>query len=104
MDHTGADGTSDGATDGGADATAVVPALVGLAVGDAHDLAMGAGVVVVSADPVDPLPATGTVTAQTPLAGLSVPPASSVSVLVDPGGRGGEDPVPAVLPVDAAGT
>ncbi len=99
MDDTGAAGTSDGA-----DATAVVPALVGLAVGDAHDLAMGAGVVIVSADPVDPLPTTGTVTAQTPLAGFSVPPASAVSVLVEPDGRGGEDPVPAVLPVDAAGT
>ena len=104
MDDTGAEGTADDAAGGAADATAVVPALVGLDVGDANDLAMGAGVVVVSADPVDPLPATGTVTAQTPLAGFGVPPASPVSVLVDPGGRGGEDPVPALLPVDATGT
>ncbi len=78
----------------------MVPALVGLDIAAAHDLAMGAGVVIVSGDPVEPLPPTGTVTAQTPLAGLSVPPASSVSVLIDPGG----DEVPAELPVDTVGT
>jgi beta-lactam-binding protein with PASTA domain len=100
VDDTDAAGTADGA-----EATAVVPALVGLEVGDAHDLAMGAGVVVVSADPVEPLPATGTVTAQTPLAGLTVPPASPVSVLVERRGRGGGTPVPTPpLPVDAVGT
>jgi hypothetical protein len=79
----------------------VVPALVGLDIGDAHDLALGAGVVVVSADPVDPLPATGTVTAQTPLAGFRR--ASRVAgVGAGRSGRGRAGPRP-LLP-DPAGT
>lgn len=73
-----------------------VPALVGLPIADAHALALEAGVVVVSADPDDPHPQSGTVTAQQPLGGLSVPAASSVQVLVERDGGGGG--VPAVLP------
>ncbi len=80
----------------------MVPALVGLEIGDAHELAMGAGVVVVSADPLDPLPTAGTVTAQAPLAGFGVPPASPVPVLVEPHGENGDQPVP-VPPVDPVG-
>jgi beta-lactam-binding protein with PASTA domain len=86
--------------------TVPVPALVGLPIGDAHALATEAGVVVVSADPDDPLPQSGTVTAQQPLGGISVPAASTVQVLVERGGGGGGTPavVPPPEPLDPAGT
>lgn len=81
-----------------------VPALVGLPIGDAHTLATEVGVVVVSADPDDPLPVSGTVTAQQPLGGISVPVASSVQVLVERDGGGGSPvPVPPPDPLDPAG-
>jgi beta-lactam-binding protein with PASTA domain len=67
----------------------LVPALVGLQVGDAHELAFEARVVVVAADPDEPLPATGTVIAQSPTAGTRVAPAHPVAVAVESGGRGG---------------
>jgi beta-lactam-binding protein with PASTA domain len=67
----------------------LVPALVGLEVSAAHELAFEARVVVVAADPDDPLPATGVVTAQAPAAGTRVNPAAAVAVAVDPGGGGG---------------
>ena len=54
----------------------LVPALVGLEVSAAHELAFEARVVVVAADPDDPLPATGVVTAQAPAAGTRVNPAA----------------------------
>lgn len=75
--------------------TVPVPALVGLPIADAHALAIESGVVAVSADPDDPQPQSGTVTAQQPLGGISVPAASSVEVLVERDGGGG---TPAVLP------
>ena len=85
----------------------LVPALVGLEIGEAHALALSARVVVASADPVDPLPTTGVVSAQQPLAGIAVPPATTVSVLVDTDGGGGGGssgaPVPPA-PLDPAGT
>lgn len=85
--------------------TVPVPALVGLTIGEAHTLATEAGVVVVSADPDDPLPTSGTVTAQQPLGGITVPAASSVQVLVERGGGGGS-PVaaPPPEPLDPAAT
>lgn len=67
----------------------LVPALVGLEVSAAHELAFEARVVVVAADPDDPLPTTGVVTAQAPTAGTRVHPAAAVAVAVDPGGGGG---------------
>ena len=67
----------------------LVPALVGLEVSAAHELAFEARVVVVAADPDEPLPATGVVTAQAPSAGTRVHPAAAVAVAVDPGGGGG---------------
>jgi beta-lactam-binding protein with PASTA domain len=67
----------------------LVPALVGLDVSDAHELAFEARVVVVTADPDEPLPVTGTVIAQTPSAGTRVPPAAPVAIAVDKGGGGG---------------
>ena len=74
----------------------LVPALVGLDLADAHELAMTAGVVLVSADP-DGMPTTGVVSAQDPMAGTQVDPADSVAVLVERRGRGGgvaEPPAP----------
>lgn len=85
------------------DRTVPVPALVGLAIGEAHALATGAGVVVVSADPDDPLPDAGVVVAQTPLGGVSVPVASTVNVLVERNGDGGGSTV-AVPPPDPLDT
>lgn len=85
----------------------LVPALVGLEIGEAHALALSARVVVVSADPVDPLPATGVVSAQQPLAGIAVPAATAVEVLVESGGGGGGGSVGAPVPpspLDPAGT
>jgi hypothetical protein len=67
----------------------LVPALVGLEVSDAHALAFEARVVVVTADPDEPLPVTGVVTAQTPSAGTRVAPAHPVAIAVDNGGGGG---------------
>jgi beta-lactam-binding protein with PASTA domain len=67
----------------------LVPALIGLDVSDAHELAFEARVVVVTADPDEPLPATGTVIAQTPSAGTRVPPAAPVAIAVEKGGGGG---------------
>jgi beta-lactam-binding protein with PASTA domain len=67
----------------------LVPALVGLEVSDAHELAFEARVVVVTADPDEPLPVTGTVVAQTPSAGTRVAPAHPVAIAVDTGGGGG---------------
>lgn len=81
----------------------MVPALVGLPIGAAHELAFEVGVVVVSGDPEDPLPASGVVTAQQPLAGTSLPAAGSVAVLVDPGGGGGSRVPAEPTPLDAAG-
>ncbi len=66
-----------------------MPALVGLEVGDAHELAFEARVVVVAADPDEPLPATGTVIAQTPTAGTRVAPAHPVAIAVQSKGGGG---------------
>ncbi len=86
------------------DRTVPIPALVGLPIGEAHALATGAGVVIVSADPDDPLPDSGVVIAQTPLGGVSVPVASPVNVLVERGGGGGGSPVavPPPDPLDSA--
>lgn len=84
------------------DRTVPTPALVGLPIGDAHALATGAGVVVVSADPDDPLPDSGVVVAQTPLGGVSVPVASSVNVLVERRDGGGGRPVPVAPPDPSA--
>ncbi|WP_345602379.1 PASTA domain-containing protein [Pseudonocardia adelaidensis] len=67
----------------------LVPALVGLEVSDAHELAFEARVVVVTADPDEPLPLTGTVVAQTPGAGTRVDPAHPVAIAVEAGGGGG---------------
>jgi beta-lactam-binding protein with PASTA domain len=67
----------------------LVPALVGLEVSDAHELAFEARVVVVAADPDEPLPAAGIVTAQAPTAGTRVDPAAAVAVAVDAQGGGG---------------
>ena len=67
----------------------LVPALVGLDVADAHELAFEARVVAVAADPDEPLPASGVVTAQAPTAGTRVDPAAAVAIAVDPGGGGG---------------
>jgi beta-lactam-binding protein with PASTA domain len=67
----------------------LVPALVGLEVSDAHELAFEARVVVVTADPDEPLPLRGTVVAQTPSAGTRVAPAHPVAIAVDTGGGGG---------------
>ena len=66
-----------------------MPALVGLEVSDAHELAFEARVVVVAADPDQPLPVTGIVTAQAPIAGTRVNPAAAVAVAVDAAGGGG---------------
>lgn len=66
-----------------------MPALVGLEVGEAHELAFAARVVAVTADPAEPLPVTGTVTAQYPRAGARVEPAAPVAIAVDPGPDGG---------------
>jgi beta-lactam-binding protein with PASTA domain len=67
----------------------LVPALVGLEVSDAHELAFEARVVLVTADPDEPLPVMGTVIAQTPSAGTRVAPAQPVAIAVDTGGGGG---------------
>jgi hypothetical protein len=67
--------------------TVLVPALVGLAVGDAHALAMDARLVLASADPARPLPVSGVVTAQEPAGGLTAAPADTVQVVVDEGGH-----------------
>jgi hypothetical protein len=67
--------------------TVLVPALVGLDLADAHALAMDARVVIASADPANPLPTTGVVTAQEPAAGLKAEPADTVLVVVDEGGH-----------------
>ncbi|TWF79216.1 PASTA domain-containing protein [Pseudonocardia hierapolitana] len=67
----------------------LVPALVGLDVSDAHELAFEARVVVVAADPDEPLPATGVIIAQAPAAGTRVAPAHPVAVAVETGGGGG---------------
>jgi beta-lactam-binding protein with PASTA domain len=67
----------------------LVPALVGLDVGAAHELAFEARVVVVAADPDEPLPVTGTVIAQSPIAGTRVAPAHPVAIAVETGGGGG---------------
>jgi hypothetical protein len=80
------------------DGPATVPALVGLEIGEAHALALAARVVIVSADPVDPLPPTGIVTAQQPLAGYDVEPATAVEVLVETRGGGGGGGVVAPSP------
>jgi hypothetical protein len=85
----------------------LVPALVGLDIGDAHQLAFAARVVAVAPDPDDPLPITGTVTAQAPTPGTRVVPAAPVVIAVEPGGGGGggrlvEPPPPG--PMDPAGT
>lgn len=77
------------ATVSGQDEKVLVPALVGLQVGDAHELAFEARVVVVAADPDEPLPATGTVIAQAPGAGTRVAPAHPVAIAVESGGGGG---------------
>jgi beta-lactam-binding protein with PASTA domain len=90
----------------------LVPALVGLEVGDAHQLAFEARVVVVGPDPATPLPVAGVVTAQQPGAGTRVEPAHQVVVMVDPGpdegggGGGGGRPLPTPTPgpLDPAGT
>lgn len=66
-----------------------MPALVGLEVGEAHELAFEARVVIVTADPDEPLPVTGTVVAQTPSAGTRVAPAAPVAIAVDKGDGGG---------------
>lgn len=67
----------------------LVPALVGLDVSDAHELAFEARVVVVAADPDEPLPLTGTVVAQSPIAGTRVEPAHPVVIAVESRGGGG---------------
>jgi hypothetical protein len=67
----------------------LVPALVGLQVSEAHELAFEARVVVVAADPDEPLPVTGTVIAQAPGAGTRVAPAHPVAIAVETGGGGG---------------
>ena len=67
----------------------LVPALVGLEVTDALELAFEARVAVVTADPDEPIPVTGTVIAQTPDAGTRVAPADPVAIAVDAGGGGG---------------
>ncbi|MGH3585840.1 MAG: hypothetical protein ACRDQ0_05915 [Pseudonocardia sp.] len=94
----------------------LVPALVGLEVGDAHELAFTARVVVVAPDPAVPLPTAGVVTAQQPSAGTRVEPAHPIVVAVDPGpgdeggggggGGGGGRPLttPPPGPLDPAGT
>jgi hypothetical protein len=79
-------------------------------VGEAHELAFAARVVAVAADPDDPLPVTGVVTAQQPGAGARVAPADPVAIAVDPspggGGGGGGSTVepPPPGPLDPAGT
>lgn len=89
----------------------LVPALVGLEVGDAHELAFEARVVAVAADPAEPLPATGVVTAQAPGAGTRVDPAAAVAIAVDPdpgggggGGGGRRLPSPPPGPRDPSGS
>lgn len=67
----------------------LVPAVVGLEVSDAHELAFEARVVLVTADPAEPLPVAGTVIAQAPSAGTRVAPAHPVAIAVDTGGGGG---------------
>jgi beta-lactam-binding protein with PASTA domain len=86
----------------------VVPALVGLTLRDAEDLAGQAGLVLASADPIAPLPPTGTVSAQQPLAGLQVPAGEEITVVVetDPGDGddGGGSPVrPTPEPLEPSG-
>jgi beta-lactam-binding protein with PASTA domain len=86
----------------------LVPAFVGLEVAEAHALAFTARVALVTADPAEPLPVTGVVTAQAPSAGTRVDPAASVAVAVDPdhggGGGGGSTVEPPPQPLDPAGT
>lgn len=87
---------------------AVVPALVGLTVREAQELVRHAGLVLATADPIAPLPPTGTVTAQQPLAGIQVAVGEEVAVVVqgDPGddGRGGGSPVaPGPGPLEPSG-
>jgi beta-lactam-binding protein with PASTA domain len=91
----------------------LVPALVGLEVGDAHQLAFEARVVVVGPDPATPLPVAGVVIAQEPTAGTRVEPAHQVVIAVDTGpdddgggGGGGGRPLstPPPGPLDPAGT
>jgi beta-lactam-binding protein with PASTA domain len=67
----------------------LVPALVGLELSDAHELAFEARVVLVAADPDEPLPLTGTVVAQAPRAGTRVAPAHAVAIAVETAGGGG---------------
>ncbi|OLT11141.1 hypothetical protein BJF78_27615 [Pseudonocardia sp. CNS-139] len=87
-----------------------VPALVGLELADALELAFAARVVAVGADPDEPLPVTGVVTAQRPPPGTAVAPAATVLIAVEPdsgggGGGGGGSPVtPPPAPLDPAGT
>jgi hypothetical protein len=71
-----------------------VPALVGLAVAEAHELAMSARLAVVGPDPDVTLPLDGLVTAQAPLAGNEIPAGDPVTVWVEVqrgDGAGGDD-------------
>lgn len=65
------------------------PALVGLAVSDAHALALDARVVTVSGDPDTPPPLSGVVVAQQPLGGTPVTPGDPITIWVEETGRGG---------------
>lgn len=65
----------------------LVPALVGLTVRAGSELAAAAGLELATADPIAPLRPSGTIVAQEPLAGISVPVGGEVLVEV----QGGDD-------------
>lgn len=65
------------------------PALVGLAVLDAHALALESRVVTVSGDPDTPPATSGVVVAQDPLGGMPVRPGDPITIWVEDVGGGG---------------
>lgn len=65
------------------------PALVGLAVLDAHALALESRVVTMSGDPDTPPPTSGVVVAQDPLGGTPVRPGDAITIWVEDSGGGG---------------
>ena len=65
------------------------PALIGLAVLDAHALALDSRVVTVSGDPDTPPATTGVVVAQNPLGGTPVRPGDPITIWVEGDGGGG---------------
>jgi beta-lactam-binding protein with PASTA domain len=77
---------------GRSESTARVPALVGLALADAHDAALDAGVIAVDDHPGAPAVRTATVTRQRPRAGRHVAVGTRVQIwTADPGDGHGSD-------------